>query len=75
MLGSFTLGLHPVVAALAIAGNTHVIEPGRQPRECRVAALAIRTGDDMPGRFARGGGAVVAGKTRLRDISVVKQGG
>lgn len=68
---SLTDGISAVVAAETVIHDVDVVEVGGQPRDCRVAVIAVIATGDMRRVLAGRYVAIVAGTTCTNDLRVV----
>ena len=63
--------IRAVVTAETVVGDVDVIEVGRDPRDCRMAVIAVVAAGDMRGMLAGCGVAIVAGHAGSEHVGVV----
>ena len=70
---SLTDGICAVVATNTVIHDVDVVEVGGQPRDCRVAVIAVIAARDMRRVFAGRNCAVMTGAAGTNDLGVVDE--
>ena len=71
MTGTFTTGIHPVVAAHAVPHKAAVVYRRRDPAAGGMTGVAFFVGDDVRRVFTGGGNTIVAAGTHAQNLAVI----